>query len=472
MGTPVEMTYKDLSSSLASSSMADRENQRKSKMERHDIDLNKTKVRVDKVHIEGVARTQDDVVMKMVKEVFAATTFTDMAVKAQNVRKKLEGLDAFNNINIYIDTSRGPNSTQNGYDVTFYVSECGRIKGGVHTLVGNNNDGSVVVQGKFPNIIGRGESVTLEYQHGVKKTTAFNAHVMKPLAPWLSSNPKVTTSIFQMAADWPWSGFREIGRGLMFDFSFLSSPFINHSLKWEGLWRDIACINNTTAFAVREEAGHTVKSSIKHCLAYDRRDHTVIPTKGALFKLQQEFAGIGGNVGFHKHEIEAQYNFPMMFIKDLIFQATLKAGVMKPSLQRTSVTCINDRFFLGGPLSLRGFKIYGVGPHSEGYSLGANTYWAGAVHIYTPLPFLPTGRGGLGDFVRTHFFFNAGNIGNNDFKSLNMLIDRLRYSIGGGLVFNIGHVGRLELHYAVPLSQQSGDRTEKGLQFGIGISFI
>ena len=27
---------------------------------------------------------------------------------------------------------------------------------------------------------------------------------------------------------------------------------------------------------------------------------------------------------------------------------------------------INDRFFLGGPLTLRGFTTKGVGPHSEG----------------------------------------------------------------------------------------------------------
>lgn len=31
---------------------------------------------------------------------------------------------------------------------------------------------------------------------------------------------------------------------------------------------------------------------------------------------------------------------------------------------------INDRFFLGGPLTLRGFNTKGVGPHSEGESSG------------------------------------------------------------------------------------------------------
>lgn len=43
--------------------------------------------------------------------------------------------------------------------------------------------------------------------------------------------------------------------------------------------------------------------------------------------------------------------------------------------------------------------------------LGGEAYWAGGVHLYTPLPFRP-GRGGFGDLFRTHFFLNAGNLCN------------------------------------------------------------
>lgn len=43
--------------------------------------------------------------------------------------------------------------------------------------------------------------------------------------------------------------------------------------------------------------------------------------------------------------------------------------------------------------------------------LGGEAYWAGGLHLYTPLPFWP-GRGGFGDLFRTHFFLNAGNLCN------------------------------------------------------------
>lgn len=99
-----------------------------------------------------------------------------------------------------------------------------------------------------------------------------------------------------------------------------------------------------------------------------------------------------------------------------------------------------SRFYLGGPTSVRGFGMYSIGPQSEGKTngawydwwslgvsrmlmccicalwvsgdyLGGEAYWAGGVHLYTPLPFRP-GKGGFGDLFRMHFFLNAGNLCN------------------------------------------------------------
>ena len=150
---------------------------------------------------------------------------------------------------------------------------------------------------------------------------------------------------------------------------------------------------------------------------------------------------------------------------------------MRPLQKIESVTCINDRFFMGGPLTLRGFQLYGVGPHSGGNTLGADCYWKGAVHLYAPLPFSRRGSGGLPQYLRTHLFANAGNIGNFDFsddrfKNINLLVNSLRYSVGLGLVLSIGHMARFELNYCLPFAAQNGDQVTPGLQFGIGVNFV
>ena len=50
---------------------------------------------------------------------------------------------------------------------------------------------------------------------------------------------------------------------------------------------------------------------MRHILCVDRRDNPIFPSEGTLFKLSQEFAGLGGNIGFFKNELELQANLPL-----------------------------------------------------------------------------------------------------------------------------------------------------------------
>ena len=41
------------------------------------------------------------------------------------------------------------------------------------------------------------------------------------------------------------------------------TPLGAHNVRWEGTWRELGCLSNTTAFAVREQAGHSLKSLLR-----------------------------------------------------------------------------------------------------------------------------------------------------------------------------------------------------------------
>jgi outer membrane protein insertion porin family len=122
------------------------------------IDLGAFTTRVDAVHIDGIGRTKDDVLGPMVKQLFEAKNFEEVVVKAHTVRRHLEQLGAFKSIGVFIDTSSGDNATKDGLEVTYSVTENRRVVGGVNTSIGNNNDGSVILQLKCPNVFGRGLS--------------------------------------------------------------------------------------------------------------------------------------------------------------------------------------------------------------------------------------------------------------------------------------------------------------------------
>jgi len=84
-------------------------------------------------------------------------------------------------------------------------------------------------------------------------------------------------------------------------------------MQWEGAWRQLSATSRATSFAVRSQSGHSFKSSLRHILTIDHRDDRIYPSSGVLLKLAQEFAGLGGDVAYVKHDSEVQVNIPLPF---------------------------------------------------------------------------------------------------------------------------------------------------------------
>ncbi|CAG9815218.1 unnamed protein product [Phaedon cochleariae] len=434
-----------------------------------EIDLEGVKARVDTIHIDGLERTKDDIVEDCIRELFKAKDFQDVLLKAHKARVKLDELGCFKNISVFIDTSKGSKATSDGLEVTFNVKEHRRITGGVSTHVGNN-EGALLVGMRAPNMFGRGERVQVEYSHGSKKSSNFNIAFIKPFRG--KHRPILTASVFQSHSEWATSGYKQLERGLLFDLGFHSTSLLKHNLQWEGNIRDFSVLGRTTSFEVRKESGLSLKSSLKHILSVDLRDELIFPSSGSFFQLTSEVAGLGGDVGFLKNDLFVQGNYSLK--EDIVLQGCLSAGFLT-RLSNDLRVSMADAYFLGGPLTLRGFRQRGVGPHSDGDALGARGYWAAGAHLFTPLPFRP-GRGGFGDLFRTHGFVNVGNVGDfriaKDGNLLDTLKHNLRVSYGLGVALRLGNMARLEVNYCFPYIFDKGDQTQPGIQFGIGVQFL
>ncbi|KAE8613173.1 hypothetical protein XENTR_v10007609 [Xenopus tropicalis] len=447
---------------------------------------------VQRVHFEGLGRTKDDLIAHEIGQVFKAKNLIEVMRKSHEAREKLLRLGVFRNVEVLIDTCEGEDALPNGLDVTFEVTELRRLTGSYNTMVGNN-EGSMVLGLKLPNLFGRAEKMTFQFSYGTKETS-YGLSFFKPQVGNFERNFSV--NLYKVTGQFPWSSLRETDRGVSAEINF---PIwkTSHTLKWEGVWRELGCLARTASFAIREESGHTLKSSLSHTMVIDSRNTSILPKRGALLKINQELAGYtGGDVSFLKEDFELQLNKQLAW--DSVLSTSLWGGMLVPIGDKPS--SIADRFYLGGPTSVRGFSMYSIGPQSEGDYLGGEAYWAGGMHLYTPLPFRP-GRGGFGDLFRTHFFLNAGNLcnlnyGNCGFCSsrsdrvrngfsisfiptgegprahLRRLAECIRWSYGAGIVLRLGNIARLELNYCIPMGVQSGDRICDGVQFGAGIRFL
>uniref|UniRef100_A0A3P9LLS7 Sorting and assembly machinery component 50 homolog, like n=1 Tax=Oryzias latipes TaxID=8090 RepID=A0A3P9LLS7_ORYLA len=420
---------------------------------------------VQHVNIQGLGRTKEDLLGYEISDVFNAKNLIDVMKKAHIARQRLLRLGIFKEVEVLIDTSEGADALPNGLDVTFEVNEIKRLTGSYNTMVGNN-EGSMVLGLKLPNMIGRAEKLTFQFSYGTKETS-YGLSFFKPQPGYFERN--LTLNMYKVTGQFPWSSLKETDRGVSAEFNFPVGP-TSHMLKWEGVWRELGCLARSASFAVREESGHSLKSALSVCI------HILTPGLSLLIRmsiLSIELAGFtGGDASFFKEDFELQLNRRLFW--DSVLSASLWGGMLFPIEGKPS--CIADRFYLGGPTSVRGFGMYSIGPQSEGDYLGGEAYWAGGLHLYTPLPFRP-GRGGFGDLFRTHFFLNAGNLCNLNYGEgprahLQKLAECIRWSYGAGIVLRLGNIARLELNYCIPMGVQSGDRICDGVQFGAGIRFL
>jgi outer membrane protein assembly factor BamA len=127
--------------------------------------------------------------------------------------------------------------------------------------------------------------------------------------------------------------------------------------------------------SVKDQAGQSLKTAITHSFVRDRRDNATLPTRGHYIALHHELAGVGtkSDSSFFKKEVAAQIHQRLLepvvaengkAVPPLVLSGGFRAGLIA-SLDKKEPH-ISDRFILGGPTSIRGFKLGGIGPRDGG----------------------------------------------------------------------------------------------------------
>jgi len=214
---------------------------------------------------------------------------------------------------------------------------------------------------------------------------------------------------------------------------------------------------NATELIQNEEGSRNV-STLKPSLVHDTRDNVFVPTDGNKTVLSAKLSGgpLGFNTDVYGFEGETTSYWPLIF--DHVFSLRLWASVIQ-EYDDTEDVPLFDRFLLGGPRNLRGFKYRFVGPYQNGDPVGGKTASFGSLE-YT-IPVYPK-------LVRFAAFYDIGNVWLDayDFNVLHYCSD-----IGIGLRLDVPGFP-IRLDYAWPL-EISGDvqRTSARFNFWLGYGF-
>ena len=188
----------------------------------------------------------------------------------------------------------------------------------------------------------------------------------------------------------------------------------------------------------------------------DTRNRTVFANSGAKNSFNFDVTVPGSTLEYYKLEYKLEHNTPLTDKLTMVFRTDIGYG---HSYSSNDPLAFFKRYYAGGVYSVRGYRIYGIGPKdAAGNTLGGDLLTTGSLaFVFPPL------ESDLTSSVRFSLFSDFGTV----FSDLDSAkFDKIRYSLGGAFMW-LSPMGPLNFSVAEAMNPQNSDSTEV-FQFYIG----
>ncbi len=198
--------------------------------------------------------------------------------------------------------------------------------------------------------------------------------------------------------------------------------------------------------------------------SHDTRNRGIFPDQGVWQNFSTEVTLPGSDLEYYKVEYRHHWYYPLTETFTFLFRGEVGYGATYA--KTGSELPFFDRFYAGGPRSVRGFKDNTLGPKvasglSAGRPLGGDFRVVGGGEVLFPAPFARDNKQ-----LRMSGFVDFGNVysGGQDFDA-----GQLRYTAGVSANW-MSPLGPLTFSLAKALNSQTGDQ-EQAFQFTLGTAF-
>jgi outer membrane protein insertion porin family len=440
---------------------------------------------IEKIEIRGNTKTKDRVIRRELA-VSPGETF-DM-VRVNISQQRLEGLQYFEKV----DTRPETTDIANHKNLVVGVEE--KNTGNLTMGAGFSSVDSVVAfvevsQGNFdlfnpPNFTGGGQKFRLRVQLGTERQD-YEASFIEPwflgrklqLSVDLYRHDLNFQSLNDLYDEVQTGGHVGLTRALGSDFLIGS---VGYRLEDIGILLNGRTVrtnsfgvpvvgNRVIPDAINREAGYNLVSKLDFLLAYDTRNSVTLPNKGQRTSLSAILAGpFPGDKDFYKVEAKTGWYFKGA-LPGHVIELVGATGVADAYGGDDSVP-FYDRYYLGGPDSLRGYRYRSVSPRekpfppAEGSSrepIGGDTYWFASAEYSVPIIQSDKERG-VG--LRLAAFYDIGNV----------MVSPYTYDFGNyldnwglGIRLNLP-IGPLRLDYGIPIHHDRFNSSSGQFQFNVG----
>lgn len=421
------------------------------------------RVYVHRINFSGNTKTADVVLRREMRQMEAALVDTS---KLKRSRTRLDRLGFFDEVTMQTPPMAG---TSDVMDVNFNVTE--RPSGSIMAGIGYGQTQGVILSANVnqDNFLGTGNHMVVAFNNS-QISRVYSLSYTDPY--WTADGVSRTIGLYNRATDAleaNLAAYTSDTSGISFSFGVPINEFDGIRLGLGYDKYDISETDNTpnVYHQYLDENGNTFDNfKLTAAWAHDTRNRAIFPDRGVWQYASLESTIPGSNLEYYKLQYRHHWYQPISKIFTLLLRGEFSYG--ESWGDHSNSLPFFDRFYAGGPSSVRGFRDNTLGPKvndpgksSDRRPLGGDMRIIGGADILFPAFFAEDNKQ-----LRLSAFVDFGNVYDIDEK---LDIGQLRYTTGIAANWQ-SPLGPLVFSLAKPINSHDQDNRQM-FQFTVGTSF-
>lgn len=412
---------------------------------------------VRRITFVGYGTTNDETLRREMRQLEAAP-FSKSAVERSRVRlTRLPFIEEAE-----VETKPVPGS-DDLVDIAFKIKE--RAPGSVQFGVGYSGSQGFLINGSLThtNFLGTGDRVELAVDHNAVSKSV-NLSLTNPyftsdgISQTVGLSYRNSKSVIRYA-----SGFNSNVLSGSLTYGIPLSEFaalrLGGAIEETSLDTFPSSSDQINAF-VHESGTLFTEFKLRTGISRDTRNRTFFANYGSLNEFNLDVALPGSSIRYYTMSYRAQAYQPLLW--KFLLEANGSIGYVNTFGGSTNVPPY-ENFFAGGSRTVRGYRDGELGPRDTPYGnpYGGKFRTTAQMNMIIPMPIETDGKS-----TRMALFYDVGNVfaERNDFT-----FGDLRHTMGIDFQWFTPFLGLLDLSYAFPLNEKTGDRIERfQINFGTG----
>ncbi|MDD2556841.1 MAG: outer membrane protein assembly factor BamA [Desulfuromonas sp.] len=304
-------------------------------------------VNIGRINISGNTKTRDKVVRR---ELTLVEGEIYSSGRLENSRKRINNLGFFSEVNVdSIPRHDDPATMDVDVDVKEQPTGSFSVGFGFSSTDGFIGQGSV----SQDNFLGKALQLNLAASIGGDYTN-YRIGLLNPY--FMDKNLALGFDAYRTDREWDEYSIESTGGKvkLGLPLSYETRLFFVYKLELQ----DIYDISPYSSWYIREQEGKSTISSLYSSISKNTTDFRPDPSRGYMTEFSVEVAGLGGTEKFVKTIADYRHFFPIKW--GIVFTPHARIGYV--SGYNGKNVPLNERFFLGGINTIRGFETREVGP--------------------------------------------------------------------------------------------------------------